>query len=276
MRSSWNGTLAWGRIGIPIGLGSVHAEEKGGFRTLHRPCLQPLGLGRVCPEHGLVDNEDELVKGVEVAPGQFVLIEDEELAAIAPESDRQIVVQSFLEASQLSPLALNKAYYLIPGKHQASRRPYALLHATLVETGLVAVARFVAWKSEHVAVVQAAADGVLVLRTIHQAELHPATDVAKAIADAVVDREELELAVELARRLEKKIGRTDLQSRHKARLAELVEAKVAGEQVAQPERAEGPKATPTLDLASALQASLKDAPRRRKPRVAKTQQPVHA
>ena len=80
MRVSWNGSLSFGLVSIPVGLAPATKpaarQSDVSFRLLHRECMTPIKQKRWCPTHDRELAPDEIVKGWEVAKGQFVLVEE--------------------------------------------------------------------------------------------------------------------------------------------------------------------------------------------------------
>src|ERR671922_455500 len=101
MRTIWNGSITFGLVNIPVGLAlatrPAARQSDVSFRTLHRECGTPIQQKRWCPVHDREVGRDELVKGWEVAKGEFVMIEDADLEAIAQYDDsRAIEIQTFV------------------------------------------------------------------------------------------------------------------------------------------------------------------------------------
>ena len=147
MRTTWNGAISFGLVTIPIGL-AIATEPRAKasdvtFRTLHRECGTPIKQKRWCPFHDREVGPDELVKGWEVAKGEYVVIEDEELEAIELESSPSIEIERFVRLEEVDPIYFDRTYYLAPSSQPAARRPYALLLAAMRETNMAALGRFV-------------------------------------------------------------------------------------------------------------------------------------
>ena len=98
MRTIWNGSISFGLVNIPVGLALATQRQDVSFRTLHRECGTPIKNKRWCPQHDREVANDEIVKGWEVAKGQFVIVEDADLEAIESQSDsRTIDIARFVE-----------------------------------------------------------------------------------------------------------------------------------------------------------------------------------
>ena len=128
MRTTWNGSLTFGLVTIPVGLAPATKpaarQSDVSFRLLHRECLTPIKQKRWCPKHDREVGPDELVKGWEVAKGQFVVVEEEELEALEQHDDsRSIEVSQFVPLAEVDPIWLDRTYFLVPGVSAGAAPP---------------------------------------------------------------------------------------------------------------------------------------------------------
>ena len=105
MRTTWNGSISFGLVSIPVGLAPATKpaarSSDVSFRMLHRECGTPIKQKRYCPVHERDLGPDEIVKGWEVAKGQFVVVEDDELEALTSHDDsRSIEIARFVDAAR--------------------------------------------------------------------------------------------------------------------------------------------------------------------------------
>ncbi|MGZ4412203.1 MAG: non-homologous end joining protein Ku, partial [Gaiellaceae bacterium] len=114
MRTIWNGSISFGLVNIPVGLAVATQRADVSFRTLHRECGTPIKQKRWCPLHEREVDAEELVKGWEFSKGQFVVVEESELEAIALARSRSIEIVRFVKLEQVDPLYFDRAYYLAP------------------------------------------------------------------------------------------------------------------------------------------------------------------
>ena len=259
MRTTWNGSLSFGLVTIPVGLApatkSAARQSDVSFRLLHRECLTPIKQKRWCPTHDREVQQDELVRGWEVAKGQFVVVEDEELEAIERSDDsRSIAISSFVELGEVDPVWFDRTYFLVPASAPAQRRPYRLLLEAMREAGVGAVGRFVRAGRESLCLVRSKGDA-LVLETLFLAEdIHSQAEIDEAVSDTELKKPELALAQQLIEGLRGSFDPADLTSDYRRDLRSLLEAKLSGEEISVPE----PEAEPAqvIDLLEALQASV--------------------
>ena len=152
------------------------------FRTLHRECGTPIKQKRWCPHHEREVEPDELVKGWEVAKGEFVLVEESDLEAVALQRSQSIAILRFVKLADVDPVFFDRTYYLSPAAAEAARRPYVLLLRAMQESGTAAVGKFVLWGKENLCLIRPQGD-TLALETLF-------------FADDVRSKAEIEEAVE--------------------------------------------------------------------------------
>src|ERR687885_1851670 len=148
MRVTWNGSLSFGLVNIPIGLAPATKpaarQSDVSFRQLHRECGTPIKQKRWCPVHDREVSAEEIVKGWEVAKGEFVIVEEADLEAITQhDTSRSIEITRFVPIEEVDPAYFDRTYFLVPADAAAARRPYVLLSEAMAETGMGAVGRFV-------------------------------------------------------------------------------------------------------------------------------------
>ncbi len=259
MRVTWNGSLTFGLVSIPVGLAPATKpaarQSDVSFRLLHRECLTPIKQKRWCPRHDREVGPDELVKGWEVAKGQFVVVEEEELEALEQHDDsRAIEVSRFVPLGDVDPVWLDRTYFLIPAAATAQRRPYKLLLEAMREAGVGGIGRFVRSGRESLCLVRARG-GALVLETLFVAEdVYSQAEIEEAVEATEVKQAELSLAQQLIDGLAGPFDPAGLTSDYRRDLRALLEAKHRGEELAIPE----PVAEPArvIDLMEALKASV--------------------
>jgi DNA end-binding protein Ku len=258
MRTSWNGSLSFGLVSIPVGLAPATKpaarQSDVSFRLLHRECKTPIKQKRWCPTHDREVTQDEIVRGYEVAKGQFLLVEDADLEAIERHDEsRSIEITAFVQSEAVDPIFFDRTYFLVPGSAPAQRRPYVLLLEAMRETETAALGRFVRAGKENLCLVRARGDA-LVLETLFLAEdVHSQAEISEAVEGTEVKEGELELARQIINGLAGDFEPAALTSEYRRDLRALLEAKLRGEEITVPEPA--PEA-PVIDLMEALKASV--------------------
>jgi DNA end-binding protein Ku len=259
VRTTWNGSLSFGLVSIPVGLAPATKpaarQSDVSFRLLHRECLTPIKQKRWCPTHDREVGPDELVKGWEVAKGQYLVVEEAELEALESHDDsRSIEITQFVPVEQVDPVWLDRTYFLVPGSAAAQRRPYRLLLEAMREAKVGAIGRFVRSGRESLCLVRAKGDA-LVLETLFLSEdVYSQAEIEEAVGATEVKPSELELARQIIDGLAGSFDPAGLASDYRRDLRALLEAKLRGEEIVQPEPAA--ERAPALDLLEALKASV--------------------
>ena len=258
MRTTWNGSLSFGLVTIPVGLAPATAPKARAsdvtFRTLHRECGTPIKQKRWCPVHEREVTNDELVKSWEVSKGQFVIVEDADLEAIEQrDTSRAIEISRFVPLTEVDPMFFDRTYFLAPSSAEAQRRPYVLLLNAMKETGMAAIGRMVIRGNENFVLIRPKGEA-LVLETLFLSEdVRSQAEIDEAVEAIDVKEPELELARQLIDSLVGEWEPDSLQSEYRQNLRQLLEAKLAGEEIAVPEPVAD---APVVDLMEALKKSV--------------------
>ena len=258
MRTTWNGSLSFGLVTIPVGLAPATAPKARAsdvtFRTLHRECKTPIKQKRWCPVHDREVPNEELVKGWEVSKGQFVIVEDADLEAIAQhDTSRAIEISRFVPLAEVDPLFFDRTYFLAPSSAEAQRKPYVLLLSAMKETGMAALGRMVIRGNENLVLVRPKGDALVLETLFLAADVRSQAEIDEAVEGIGVSEPELDLARQLIDSLVGEWEPSELQSEYRENLREMLEAKLAGEEITVPE----PVAeAPVVDLMEALKKSV--------------------
>src|SRR4051812_40778341 len=262
MRTIWNGSISFGLVNIPVGMAlatkPAARQSDVSFRMLHRECGTPIKNKRWCPQHDREVSNDEIVKGWEVAKGQFVVVEEADLEALSTADDsRTSAITRFVELDQVDPIYFDRTYFLAPAEAAAQRRPYVLLLEAMKETNTAAVGKFVRQGAEHFCLIRPNGDA-LALETLFLAEdVRSRAEIEEAVEEIEVKDAELELARQVIGSLASEFDPQELVSEYRRDLKALLEAKLAGEEIAAPEPVD--EKAPVIDLMEALRASVAEA-----------------
>jgi DNA end-binding protein Ku len=252
MRPIWKGAISFGMVTIPIKLYTATEERDVRFRLLHRADGAPIKEKRVCTADGKEVAWDDLVRGYEVAKGEFVILEPDEIDDAKPESGTTIEIGDFVEATEIDPIYFEKSYFLEPT--DVGGKAFSLLRRALEETGRVAIARVTIRTRERLATLRTY-DGTLVLETMFwpdEIRSTGALDLPEG-TDARVRPKELEMAQTLVENLADQFKPEQYTDQYRASLEELIKRKLAGEERSAKRRKPEPK---VIDLMEALEASV--------------------
>ena len=259
MRTSWNGSLSFGLVSIPVGLAPATKpaarQSDVSFRLLHRECTTPIKQKRWCPTHDREVTQDEIVRGYEIAKGQFIIVEDADLEALERVDDsRSIEIRQFVAEDSVDPIYFDRHYFLVPAPGAAQRRPYVLLLEAMRQTNTAAIGRFVRSGRESLCLVRSR-DNALLLETLFVTEdVFSQAEISEAVEDVEVKDTELKLAQQVIDSLSGDFEPEELHSEYRRDLRALLEAKMRGEEIAVPEPEEAE--APVVDLMAALKASV--------------------
>lgn len=257
-RSLWSGSINFGLVNIPIKLYPAVSKKGVSFNQIDAKTGARVKLQRVSAADGTEVPYEQIVKGYELAPDQYVVIEPAELDALEPESTRSIEIEEFIDLVDIDPVYFDTPYLVAPVK--SAQKPYALLAKAMEAEGKVAIARFVMRTKQYLGALRPR-DGMLVLSTMVYADELAAPEDVRELADLgdieVSDRE-LKMASSLVESLSVEFDPTRFTDEHRERVLALIEQKAAGEEI----RIEAPVAVDdgkVVDLMAALEASVAEA-----------------
>jgi DNA end-binding protein Ku len=263
MRTIWNGSISFGLVNIPIGLALATQRSDIAFRTLHRECGTPIKQKRWCPFHERDVEAEELVKGWEFVKGEYVFVEESDLEAVALQRSQSIEILRFVQLDEVDPVYFDRTYYLAPASSDAARRPYVLLLRAMSESGMAAIGKFVLWGKENLCLIRPHGDS-LALETLFFAEdVRSRAEIEDAVAETDVQAAELDLAQQVIQSLVGEFQPEEFENHYRGELREMLEAKVAGQEIKRPEPA---PETPVVDLMEALRRSVQQVGEAEKPK----------
>jgi DNA end-binding protein Ku len=255
MRPIWKGAISFGMVTIPVKLYSATEQKDVRFRLLHKDDGAPIEEKRFCTADGKEVAWDDLVRGFEVAKGEYVILAPDEIDAAKPESSTTIDIGDFVEASEIDPVYFEKSYFLEPT--DVGAKPFSLLKRALEETDRVALARVTIRTRERLATLRAYEDA-LILETMYwpdEIRSTGALDLPEG-SEAAVRPKELEMARSLVNSLADKFRPESYTDAYRAALEQLIERKMRGETRNAKRRKAEPK---VIDLMEALKASVESA-----------------
>jgi DNA end-binding protein Ku len=253
-RATWQGAITFGMINIPVQLfNTKEAKADISFNQLHKDCKSRLKQKRWCPVDDGEVFQDEIQRGFEVAPGQFVIIEDDELKALAVPSLRTLELTSFVEVGSVDPVLVEQSYWLEPDPIGA--KAYALLVKTMRAKNVSAVATLTMRGHERICALRVV-DDVLVLETLYYPHEVRAVGSAGLLDQTTeVSEAELQMAGMLVDAFHGEFNPADYHDTYHDAVVEMIERKKAGLPVATQVAAEA-LPEPSGDLMAALAATI--------------------
>ena len=260
-RSIWTGAISFGLVTVPVKLYSAVQRKSVRFHQLNGKTGVRIQQKRVDPSSGDEVAYEDIVKGYELAPDRYVVVEPDELATLQPKKTKTIEIEDFVELSQIDPIFYDHPYYLAPGPGGA--KPYRLLLEAMAESERVAIARVVIRSKEQLVAIRAMGD-VLEMATMLFADEIASPDQLDELPDpneVKTTKREVDIAKQLIDSLAGEFEPDKYRDTYREDVLALIERKAAGKEIAvQPEAEE--EQAPAPDLMSALKASL-DAVRER-------------
>jgi DNA end-binding protein Ku len=256
-RSIWTGAISFGLVTVPVKLYSAVNRKTVRFHQLSGKSGVRISQRRVDPSTGDEVAYEDIVKGFELTPDRYVVIEPGELESLEPKKTKTIEIEDFVELSDIDPIFYDHPYYLAPGAGGA--KPYRLLLDAMRESGRVAIARVVIRSKEQLVALRPMRDDhVLGMSTMLFADeiVDPDNiDEVEAIADVETTDRELDIAKQLIESLAGPFEPEKYRDEYRDEVLNLIERKAAGEEIAVQPAAEE-EAEPVPDLMAALKASL--------------------
>lgn len=249
-RAIWKGVLKIGPEKVGVKLYSAVQDRAIHFHILEAKTEKPVKQVMVDHETGEEVARDQIQRGVEVEPGTFVVLKDEELEKLEPEASRDISVDRFVGAEKINPQWFERPYYL--GPDGDSDADYFSVAAALAGKSVEGVATWVMRKKKYTGALRAA-NGHLMLVTLRNAdEVLSAKDLPKSTGRSLDDRE-IKMAQQLVAALEAPFRAEDFHDEYRERVMQFIEAKAHGQR---PKLAAVKKKAATSSLLDALSASV--------------------
>jgi DNA end-binding protein Ku len=248
-------------VTIPVKLYSATEEKDVTFHQVRRSDGSRIKYKRVAATDGEEVAYADIAKGFELPSGETVVLTDEDFKDLPLTTSRAIDVLQFVPLEEVDPIYFAKSYYLEPEK--TGVKPYVLLRDALEESGRVAVVKVALRSRESLAVLRVR-DGVFVLETMLWPDEVRTPEFGFLDEDVEVRKPELQMASSLIETMTGDFDPTQFHDSYREALQAVIDAKVAGREVVQPEGAQ-PTAAGVVDLMAALKASVEAAKRSQSP-----------
>ncbi len=255
-RTIWKGSLNFGLVNVPVGLYPATQDKTIHFNQFEAGTSDRIRYRKVNERTGKEVESGEIIKGVDLGGGEYVMLTDDELAAAEPERSRLIEITDFVDLDEIDPVFFRTTYYLAP-EGEAASKAYSLLRQVMRNANKVAIGTLVMRNKEYPVAIRPG-DDVLKLETMYFADeiRSPSTELP-ALPDAVeLTEREVDMAQLLLESMESNWDPDRYHDTHRQKVEGLVETKRQGNEIvgvvaAQP--------TKVVDLMEALSASIKSA-----------------
>jgi DNA end-binding protein Ku len=253
-RAIWTGAISFGLVNVPVKLYSATSPKSVRFHQLSSKTGARIRQKRVDPSTGDEVAYEDIVKGYELTPDRYVLIEPEELDALDPKATKTIDIEEFVDLAEIDPIYYDHSYYLAPTTGGA--KAYRLLLEAMRESGKVAIGKVVIRSKQQLCALRPTDTAIALSTMLFGDEVLSADrlDELDALEEADASQRELTMAQQLIDSLSAEFDPTRFKDEYRERVLDLIERKAAGEEIAvQPEAEEE---APAPDLMAALEASL--------------------
>ena len=251
-RANWKGFLQVAELTCPVALyTAASTSDRIAFHTLNRATGHRVRRQFVDQETGHPVEADQQVKGYEVAPDDYVVLEPDEIAAAVPESDKTLAIQSFVRCEAVDTVYLDRPYYLRPSS-PAAEEAFALLREGLRAKKVAALARAVLFRRVQTLLVRPHDEGLIASTLNFDYEVWPAAEAFHDIPARRIEGEMLDLAKHIIATKRGTFDPAKFEDRYEAALAELVRAKLEGRPI---KIRKPPKPAKVVDLMEALRQS---------------------
>jgi DNA end-binding protein Ku len=260
MRSIWKGHIQFSLVTIPIRIyNAVDTDETIRFNQLHKEDNGPVGYEKKCKKCGKTLTTEEIVKGFQFEPEQYVIVSPEDLAKIKLKSTKVIEIEGFIDAGEVHPTLYESPYFAGPDGLVAAKT-YSLLTQALKTSGKVGVGKVVLRDREEVVMIAPLDAGLVLYKLRNPQELRKMENVPQ-IEKKDVNKNELKLSINLVESMASALKDLDLTDRYRDALREMIEAKIAGKEVVSVPEEE----KPVVDIMTALKESIERTKAQKKP-----------
>jgi DNA end-binding protein Ku len=253
-RAYWKGYLKLSLVSCPISLfPATSGREKISFHQLNRQTGNRIRYRKVDAETGDEVESADIVKGYEVSKGDYLVLEPDELEAIALDSKRTIEIDEFVPKTEIDDLYLADPYYVVPDG-EVGQQAFAVIREAIRKEGMVAIGKVVFTSREHIIALEARGKGLMGVTLRYPYEVRQEDEYFEDIEDEKVPKDMLELATHIVETKRGKFQPEKFQDEYEDALKELLRKKQRGEKIEQPkERAP----SNVVNLMDALRKSLK-------------------
>jgi DNA end-binding protein Ku len=258
-RSLWTGSLSFGLVNVPVALFSGVRDRALHFRQLHAKDHTPVETHRFCAEEDEEVPYDEIANGYETDDGELVILSDAELAAAAPHRSRTIDIEAFVDLDDVDPIHFDHPYVLTPsGEAEGIQRAYRLLVEVMSRTERAALGRIVMRTKEHLALIRAREERLVLTTMLWHDEVRPTDPVPAPSKKDKPAKKEVDAAIELIESFSCDWDPSRYEDEFQKRLRAIVKRKSKGQAIEVPDE-DDEQLAPVPDLMAALERSLEEA-----------------
>jgi DNA end-binding protein Ku len=249
-RPLWKGAISFGMVSIPVRLYTATEEKDVRFNQLHAEDKARIRQKRFCSEEDVEVDLSEIVKGYEVTPGHYVILEDEDLEKVPVNTTHTIEITDFVSLSEIDPILYQKTYYLEP--EEIGHKPFALLMRALQDSERVAIAKVTLRQKEQLCSLRLYENTIALETMFYDDEVRSTQELNIPDAEMELSDRELAMAKSLVEMLTTEFDYSQYKDNYREALMEIIRKKAEGEVIEAP----APVAAKITDLTEALRASV--------------------
>lgn len=254
MRAIWKGHIQFSLVTIPVRIyNAIDTGQTISFNLLSKDGHNPVSYEKKDKVTGQPLKTEEILKGYQYEPGQYVIIEESDFAKVKLKSEKVIEIEGFVKSEEVHPTLLEAPYFIGPDGDIAAKA-YGLLMYTLKESGKIGVGKVVLRDRETPVLITPHEGGILMYRLRYPNEIKKMSEVPQLL-EVKADKEQLKLAKTLVDSMTTKFSRIEMKDHYYDALKAIIDAKIEGKEIVTVE-AEEPK---VVDIMTALKASIEQA-----------------
>lgn len=255
MRAIWKGHIRFSLVTIPIRVyNAIDSGQTVSFNLLSREGHNPVSYEKKDKVTGQPLRQEEIVRGYQYEPGQFVIIDDDDFNKVKLKSTKVIDIEGFVKSTEVHPTLFDAPYFIGPDGDIAAKT-YALLCKTLKESGKVGVGRVVLRDRETVVLLTPEKNGILLYKLRYPNEVKSIGEVPQLLEDVKVDKEQIKMAKMLVDSMSKQFVDIEMKDHYQDALRSMIQHKIEGKEIVTVAEEE----TVVVDIMTALKASIEKA-----------------
>ncbi|MBX7126318.1 MAG: Ku protein [Cyclobacteriaceae bacterium] len=255
MRAIWKGHIRFSLVTIPIRVyNAIDSAQTISFNLLSKEGHNQVAYEKKDKVTGKPLRQEDIVKGYQYEPGQFVIIEDEDFNKIRLKSTKVIDIEGFVKTQEVHPSLFDAPYFIGPDGDVAAKT-YALLVETLKDTGRVGVGRVVLRDRETVVLLTPEKNGILLYKLRYPQEVRSMGEVPQLLENIKVEKEQLKLSRMLVESMARQFVDIEMKDNYQDALKAMIQAKIDGKEIVTLQEEEAP----VVDIMAALKASIEAA-----------------
>ncbi len=273
-RPTWKGFLKISLVNIPVRVfPATDSAATISFNQLHGECQTRIQQKRWCPHCEREVPNSEIVKGYEFEKGRYVVMDEEDVAKVRPESTRVIDLVQFTDATAIDPIYVERPYYLAPDGKMATQA-FAVMREGM--KGKAGIGKLALYGREYLVAVQPRENGLVMYTMRHSKEIR-SMDNIEELGDVPekVKPEEIRMAKQVIENFEGVLNLEEYRDEYQEELQRIIDAKIAGEEVVATVEETPPK---VVNLMDALRQSLDrvSTGKKKTAKVVETEKPARA